>query len=353
MSHKAIIATDRPIYRNLHGEILAVSEHSPHPNTALSKLSSIACLLSTPRIGRLAVLLAFFIGLLFLAPAPLAAQQAEELMSPGEIAQTAADTVDKIKEFFQDHRTQAGIVAVLIVLGLTLWLLGARAGRLLFAILLATAGVIPGMYLAQALELPSLWPGAVAGGLFGMLIGVFIFKVGIMLVGMCISTILALGIFTVVAMESADQQQLIDTVQESLVQTQDDPVQPTAYDTSQLGTYPQPATAPDQSIIDLLSKYRNGLLVTVVAGLATGLLLQLFARSFMLTLTTSFLGTTMVLAGVYLGLAFKGKKADELLGLKPATSMVIFLVMLGLGMLAQLTMTRKQDEPEPEQKEEE
>ena len=47
------------------------------------------------------------------------------------------------------------------------------------------------------------------------------------------------------------------------------------------------------------------------------------------------------------------EKADELLGLKPATSMVIFLVMLGLGMLAQLTMTRKQDEPEPEQKEEE
>ena len=102
----------------------------------------------------------------------------------------------------------------------------------------------------------------------------------------------------------------------------------------------------------LRGTYQNGLLISVVGGLAAGLLLQLFARAFMLVLTTSFLGTSMVLGGVCLGLAFKGKKADELLGLNPMSSMVIFVVMLGLGMLVQLTMTRKRAEAEEEEEEE-
>ena len=52
------------------------------------------------------------------------------------------------------------------------------------------------------------------------------------------------------------------------------------------------------------------------------------------------------------GLAFKGKKAGELLKLKPISAMVIFVVMLGLGMLVQLTMTRGRVEAEEEEEEE-
>ena len=103
----------------------------------------------------------------------------------------------------------------------------------------------------------------------------------------------------------------------------------------------------------LAGQYRNGLLVSAVAGLAAGLLLQLFARSFMLVLTTSFLGTSMVLGGVCLGLAFRGKQANEFLGLKPISVMVIFLVMLALGMLVQLTMTRKRGEVAEDEEDEE
>ena len=125
-------------------------------------------------------------------------QGAEELLAGSEeFTLTPSEAVDKVRNFFQDSRVQVGIVVVLVVLGLTLWLLGARAGRLLFALLLGTAAIIPGMYGAEALELP-LWPGALVGGLLGMLLGVFIFKVGIMLVGMCITTLLAVGIFMAV-----------------------------------------------------------------------------------------------------------------------------------------------------------
>jgi len=42
-----------------------------------------------------------------------------------------------------------------------------------------------------------------------------------------------------------------------------------------------------------------------------------------------------------------------MLGLKPVSSRVVFLVMMALGMLVQLTMTRKHAKAEPEEEEEE
>ncbi|MBA7524598.1 hypothetical protein ES705_16739 [subsurface metagenome] len=300
---------------------------------------------------------------------PARGQGAEELLEGTEkLALTVPEAVETVKNFFQNPRVQVGIVVVLVVLGLTLWLLGARAGRLLFALLLGTAAIIPGMYLAQTLELP-LWPGALVGGLLGMLVGVFIFKVGIMLVGMCISTLLAVGIFTAVGMEAQERAELAKAAQEWLVQVEQSPVVPwlyaageTAYPVEETGVESVATTAgvvfqgqaegPSSILGKLGAKYRNGLLISAVVGLAGGLLLQLFARSFMLVLTTSFLGTSMVLGGVCLGLAFRGKQANEFLGLKPTSSMVIFVVMLGLGMLVQLTMTRKRAEAEEEEEEE-
>jgi len=288
----------------------------------------------------------------------------EKFESVEKLALTVPEAVETVKNFFQDDRVQIAIVLVLVVLGLTLWLLGARAGRLLFALLLGTAGVIPGMYMAEALELGSLWPGAVVGGLLGMLVGVFIFKVGIMLVGMCISTLLAVGIFMLVGMASEDRAELGGAAEEWLVQVRSSDEEQFPYVTAEVeGAEVEGAevyTAAGLDISDqaeelgsvlwrLGGKYRNGLLIAVVGGLAGGLLLQLFARPFMLVLTTSSLGTSMVLGGVCLGLAFKGKKANELLGLKPAGSMVIFAVMLGLGVLVQLTMTRKRAEEEEEE----
>ena len=293
---------------------------------------------------------------------PARGQSTELSKETEELALTAFEAVDRVKNFFQDGRVQAAIVLVLVVLGLTLWLLGARAGRLLFALLLGTAMIIPGMYVAQGLELPSLWPGALAGGLLGMLVGVFIFKVGIMLVGMCISTLLAVGIFVALGMEASDRSELVKAAQEWLAQVEESPVVPRLYAAEATGIEAVNTTArrfvqeQAEGLSDILGKlsgkYRNGLLISAVAGLAGGLLLQLFARSFMLVLTTSFLGTSMVLGGVCLGLAFRGKQASELLGLKPTSSMVIFVVMLGLGMLVQLTMTRKRAEAEEEEEEE-
>ena len=89
-----------------------------------------------------------------------------------------------------------------------------------------------------------------------------------------------------------------------------------------------------------------------MTGLAVGLLLQILARSFMLILTTATLGTAMVLLGVWLGLTFRGQKPEELLGLKPVSLLVVILVILGLGMLVQITMTRKRAEVQPEEDEE-
>ncbi len=289
-------------------------------------------------------------------------QDTEELFEGTEkLAMSVPEAVETVKHFFQDSRVQIGIVLVLVVLGLTLWLLGARAGRLLFALLLGVAGVIPGTYMAEALELGSLWPGAMVGGLLGMLVGVFIFKVGIMLVGMCISTLLAVGIFVLVGMESEDRGELAGAAQEWLVQVKSSDEDQVLYATAEMeGGEVYTTSGLDISekaeelgnvLGRLGGKYRNGLLISVVAGLAGGLLLQLFARPFMLVLTTSFLGTSMVLGGVCLGLAFKGKKMNELLGLRPTGSMVIFAVMLGLGVLVQLTMTRRQAEEEEEEEE--
>ena len=116
-----------------------------------------------------------------------------------------------------------------------------------------------------------------------------------------------------------------------------------------LGNYQQGA----MTIRGLANKYRNGLMVSAVIGLAVGLLLQIFAGSFMLVLTTATLGTAMVLFGVWLGLAFRGQKPEEILRLKPVSSVVIFLVMLALGMLVQLAMTRKRAEVELEEEKEE
>lgn len=296
--------------------------------------------------------------LAFAMPAHPARAQTTEFTDQAQIVtQTASDAVARVREFFNDPRVQAVIVLILIVLGLTLWLLGARAGRLLFALLLGTAAIAPGMYLASALQLP-LWPGAVAGGLLGMLIGVFIFRIGIMLVGMCISTLLAVGVFAVVRMEPDDLVQLKNTVQDSFISTQQEANQTPLYqaETAEgqiafdigLGTYQQD----EDTVTQLLTKYRSGLLIAAVTGLAVGLLLQIFASSFMLVLTTATLGTTMILFGVWLGLTFRGQKPEDVLGLKPVSSAVIFLVMLALGMLVQLTMTRKRAEPELAEEEE-
>ena len=275
----------------------------------------------------------------------------------GGVTEKAADAVVAVREFFNDYRVQTAIVIILIVLGLTLWLLGARAGRLLFALLLGTAGVAPGMYIAAGLELP-LWPGALAGGLLGMLLGVFIFRIGIMLVGMCISTMLALGIFAVVQMETNDLVELRNAMQDCLVSAEEKDSSNLAYTaeakddriTFSMGLQSNEASV--ETIKQLANKYRGGLLITAVIGLAAGLLLQIFASSFMLVLTTACLGTTMLLGGVWLGLAFRGQRPEEMLGLKPVSSIVVFLVMLALGMLVQLTMTRKRKEVEAEEEEE-
>ena len=320
-------------------------------------------------VSRQTLIIVLLSGLTAGIPVEPARGQSTELSeATEELALSVPEAVETVKNFFQDPRVQVGIVVVLVVLGLTLWLLGARAGRLLFALLLGTAAIIPGMYLAQALELP-LWPGALVGGLLGMLVGVFIFKVGIMLVGMCISTLLAVGIFVAAGMEAQERAELAKAAQEWLVQVEQSPVvfrlyaaEETAYSVEETPVEPVTTTAgvvfqgqaegPSGILGKLGAKYRNGLLISAVVGLAGGLLLQLFARSFMLVLTTSFLGTSMVLGGVCLGLAFRGKQANELLGLKPTSSMVIFAVMLGLGMLVQLTMTRKRAEAEEEEEEE-
>ena len=267
----------------------------------------------------------------------------------------AADAVASVREFFNDYRVQTAVVLILIVLGLTLWLLGARAGRLLFALLLGTAGIAPGMYLAAAFELP-LWPGALVGGLLGMLLGVFIFRLGIMLVGMCISTMLALGIFAVVRMEPNDLVELRNAMQECLVSVQEDSANMsyTAEAKNEKIAFSVGLDSNEPSVEKiriLLEKYRGDLLIAAVIGLAAGLLLQIFARSFMLVLTTACLGTTMVLGGVWLWLALRGQKPEELLGLKPVSSIVVFLVMLALGMLVQLTMTRKRAEVEVDEEE--
>ena len=108
------------------------------------------------------------------------------------------------------------------------------------------------------------------------------------------------------------------------------------------------AKEPLDRFVDVLKKNQNPLLVATVIGLAVGLLLQVLARSFMLVLTTSCLGTLMVILGVWLVLTFKGKEPQEMLGLKPLSFSVVVLVMLGLGMLVQLTMTRKRERHESE-----
>ena len=268
----------------------------------------------------------------------------DSLTNPVEtVRDKASEAAQKIREVFEDPNVQIATVAVLIVLGLTLWLLGARAGRLLFALLLGCALVIPGMYLAQSMDLP-LWPGAVAGGLVGMLLGVFIFRIGIMLVGMIITTLLAVGIFAVVAMEPDDRNELIEVSREILLNDKQD-AKPVLIEIE--GQTKEPL----DRFVDLLKKNQNSLLIATVIGLAAGLLLQLLARSFMLVLTTSCLGTLMVILGVWLGLTFKGKEPQEMLGLKPLSFSVIVLVMLGLGMLVQLTMTRKREHHESEDEE--
>ena len=299
-------------------------------------------------------------GLAFpmMAQSASAQSNASEFIDPvEEVSQKASDAMATVRELFNDGRVQNVVVLVLIVLGLTLWLLGARAGRLLFALLLGTAAVIPGMYLAAVLELP-LWPGALAGGLLGMLVGVFIFRIGLMLVGMCISTLLTVGVFAVTRVDSNDLVDLKNSVQNSLisVQQQEEPATPYMFESANGQT--APATVGDdwQQLADTISRlaqqYHSGLLVSAVAGLAIGLLLQIFARSFMLVLTTACLGTTMVLSGVWLGLLFREKEPEKILGLKPISTAVIFLVMLALGMLVQLTMTRKRSEPKTEEEEE-
>ena len=284
--------------------------------------------------------------------------QTNELVEPtqleGVVTEKAADAVAAVREFFNDYRVQTAVVVILIVLGLTLWLLGARAGRLLFALLLGTAGIVPGMYVAAALELP-LWPGALAGGLAGMLLGVFIFRIGIMLVGMCISTMLALGIFTVFYMEPNDQVDLRDAFQDCLVSAQEEESPNLGYTaeakseriTFSLGLDSNKPSV--ETIKHLVDKYRGGLLITVVVGLAAGLLLQIFVSSFMLVLTTACLGTGMVLGGAWLAWAFFVQKPEDTVGLKPVSSAIFFLVMLALGMLVQLTMTRKRVEAETEE----
>ena len=282
--------------------------------------------------------------------------QTQEAVNPAQmdrVTEKAADAVAAVREFFNDDRVKLAVVVILVVLGLTLWLLGARASRLLFGLLLGTAGIVPGMYLAAALNLP-LWPGAIAGGLAGMLLGVFLFRIGIMLVGMVISTILALGIFTVICMEPSDQITLRNAMQDCLVSAQKDgsglSYSPTRMAFS-IGLKSNQVSI--DTIKQLTDKYHAGLLITIVAGLAVGLLLQLFVSSFMLVLTTACLGTGMVLGGVWLGLAFRGQRPEDTLGLKPVSSVIVFLVMLALGMLVQLTMTRKRKEAEEEEKEEE
>jgi len=164
-----------------------------------------------------------------------------------------------------------------------------------------------------------------------------------------------------VGMESEDRGELAGAAQEWLVQVKSSDEDQVLYATAEMEggeVYTTSGLDISEKAEELGSvlgrlggKYRNGLLISVVAGLAGGLLLQLFARPFMLVLTTSFLGTSMVLGGVCLGLAFKGKKMNELLGLRPTGSMVIFAVMLGLGVLVQLTMTRRQAEEEEEEEE--
>jgi len=272
------------------------------------------------------------------------------------VTRTVSDVEPTLRMLFNDYRVQAVVVVILVVLGLALWLLGARVGRLLFALLLGTAAIVPGMYLALASHL-SPWPGALAGGVVGMLAGIFIFRIGIMLVGMCISTLLAVGIFAVIGMESTDLVNLKNTVQDCLISVGQENLAAPAYSAGlaneqmdhgvALGNYQQGA----MTIRGLANKYRNGLMVSAVIGLAVGLLLQIFAGSFMLVLTTATLGTAMVLFGVWLGLAFRGQKPEEILRLKPVSSVVIFLVMLSLGILVQLTMARKRAEVEPEEEE--
>ena len=300
------------------------------------------------------------IAALFLAvcAADLPAQPSE-LTNPVEaVGQKVTKAANTIREVFENPRVQISTVLVLVILGLTLWLLGARAGRMLFALLLGCAAIIPGMYLAQILKLP-LWPGAVAGGLLGMLLGVFVFRIGIMLVGMIISTMLAVGVFAVVGMEPADRGELIDIMHQFLIAQQQNGLSPSitvsgsdASASISFGANDQTRTLFDR-LLELAKKHNSGLLIATVIGLAAGLLLQVFAGSFMLVLTTSCLGTIMVLFGVWLGLIFKGKEPQELLGLKPLSFTVVFLVMIGLGLLVQLTMTRKREHLEPQEQEEE
>jgi len=273
--------------------------------------------MSDKTIGSWAAVTILLCGLVIgLLAEPGWAQREDCAVEPAQldgVTEKAADAVAAVRKFFNDYRVQTGVVLILIVLGLTLWLLGARAGRLLFALLLGTAGIAPGMYMAAALELP-LWPGALAGGLLGMLVGVFIFRIGIMLVGMCISTMLALGIFAVVNMETDDLVELRNAMQNCLVSGQEKDSSNMTYTaeakderiTFSMGLASNEASV--ETIKQLISKYRGGLLITAVIGMAAGLLLQIFASSFMLVLTTACLGTTMVLGGVWLGLTFRGQR---------------------------------------------
>ena len=168
---------------------------------------------------------------------------------------------------------------------------------------------------------------------------------------------LALGIFAVVQMETDDLVKLRSAVQDCLVSAQEDSSNLTyaAEAKSERITFSmglESNEASFETIKQLANKYRGGLLITAVIGMAAGLLLQIFASSFMLVLTTACLGTSMVLGGVWLGLTFRGQKPEELLGLKPVSSVVVLLVMLALGMLVQLTMTRKHKQVEPDEEEE-
>ena len=169
---------------------------------------------------------------------------------------------------------------------------------------------------------------------------------------------LALGIFAVAQMETNDLVELRNAMQDCLVSGQEKDSSNMTYTaeakddriTFSMGLESNEASF--ETIKQLANKYRGGLLITAVIGMAAGLLLQIFASSFMLVLTTACLGTTMLLGGVWLGLAFRGQRPEELLGLKPVSSIVVFLVMLALGMLVQLTMTRKRKEVEAEEEEE-
>lgn len=304
-------------------------------------------------VGMLTMLLAALAVPMMAQPARAQNTESFDQAHMEEVTDKAAQAVASLREFFSDNRVRVVVVLVFIVLGLTLWLLGARAGRLLFALLLGTAAILPGMYLASILELP-LWPGALVGGLLGMLLGVFIFRIGTMLVGMCICTLLAVSIFTVARMEPNDLVDLKNATQDWLMSRQQEADLAAAYTA-------EPTALPAgqdnwQRLADttreVLDKYRSGLLVAAVTGLAVGLLLQILARSFMLILTTATLGTAMVLLGVWLGLTFRGQKPEELLGLKPVSLLVVILVILGLGMLVQITMTRKRAEVQPEEDEE-